>query len=614
MVGGGKMHSPKKRLSTTAVLLAGVALTTAGWLSARSVESTRQEPETKIRVETRLVLVDVVVTDKKGNPVRGLAKEDFALKENGKSQAITVFSWEGREKTEERPAPPPLAENVRTNGPDYHKPPGPLTVILVDTLNTARADQVRVRSELMHYLTEQFRPEDRVAILVMGDRTEVLQDFTSDPQLLLAALKKFAPKGSALLNLRESLISDDAELMKLALLASMLSDASPEQIEKAYETIDEMDNFDTNILALSDRERMRKTLEALGGIAQALLRYPGRKNLIWVSAAFPAFYSGDSYRRNQWAMGQELRRVSRLFSDARVSIYAVDPRGLDPAQDRENMRAFLPKRLTGELSPSMVGKNPVTATARNPREYLMNSLSAMKALAGNTGGKAFYNRNDLGNAVAEAAADGSAYYTLGYNPANKENDGKFRKIEVKLAKKGYKLRYRRGYYATEPEEESQVAESDTEAPTEGVSAPDERNLLQLRSALFHPLPPTGLTLYTQVSPPKQPGPASVMVQILVDAKTVTFRDAPGQSQRIDLDFVLAAFTPQGAQLKNSAERFRKTLNPAQHQKVMEGGMLYPMNLRLEPGRYVLRMLVRDNFSGKLGRVDTPLEVAAPEAN
>ena len=614
MVGGGKMHSPKKRLSTTAVLLAGVALTTAGWLSARSVESTRQEPETKIRVETRLVLVDVVVTDKKGNPVRGLTQEDFALKENGKSQSITVFSWEGaKEEEEAKPALPPLPENVHTNGPDYHKPPGPLTVILVDTVNTARGDQSRVRSELMHYLTEQFRPENRVAILVMGERTEVLQDFTSDPQLLLAALKKFSPKGSALLNLRENITSDDYELMKLALGASMLSD-SPSTEQASF--LEEIDNFDANVLALSDKERMRKTLEALGGIAHALLRYPGRKNLIWVSAAFPAFYSGGSYRRNQWAMGQELRRVSRLFSDARVSIYAVDPRGLDPAQDKEDMRAFLPKRLTGEGAPPplLADGNSVTATLRSPRAYLMNSLSAMKALAGNTGGKAFYNRNDLGTAVAEALADGSAYYTLGYNPANEKMDGKFRKIEVKLAKKGYKLRYRRGYYATEPEEEAQLAESDTEAPAEGVSAPDERNLLQLRSALFHPLPPTGLTLYTQVSPPKQPGPASVMVQILVDAKTVTFRDAPGQSQRIDLDFVLAAFTPQGAQLKNSAERFRKTLNPAQHQKVMEGGMLYPMNLRLEPGRYVLRMLVRDNFSGKLGRVDTPLEVAAPEAN
>ena len=229
----------------------------------------------------------------------------------------------------------------------------------------------------------------------------------------------------------------------------------------------------------------------------------------------------------------------------------------------------------------------------------------MKAIADTTGGRAFYNRNDISNAVALALADGSAYYTLGYYPKNKKWDGRFRYIQVKLARKGLRLRYRKGYYATAAVALANQAEAKTEKNTE-----------QLLAALHEPAPATGLTFRAYVSPPEAAAPAQVQEEIKVEfwleGGGLTFQPQGEGRQRIDLDFVLAAFTPQGVQVNNVAQRFRHSLTPAEYQQVLKTGMNYPMSIELEPGSYQLRLLVRDNPSGRLGRVDAPLRVAAPQ--
>ncbi len=615
---------------TPALLVCVLSLMTGvGWLTAQNPPVPPQQPAPTIRVETRLVLVDVVVTDKKGNPVRGLTKEDFTLKENGKVQGPAVFSWEGREEEAVRLAPPPLPENTYTNQPEYHAPPGPLTIILLDSLNTSLRDQVNLKIALLQYLTEQFKAGQTTAILALiGNRVVVLQDFTTDPKLMAEAIERFKPQVSALLSRRESLTSKDQDFIN-----SVFGELSREFGNR--EAFGKFLSSQKYQITVSDQERMRRTMAALGGIARAVIGYPGRKNLIWASSSFPGFFKGDTMRRYSWNLDEESRRLSRLFNDARLVIYAVDPRGLDPAQRTRVMdvKGFLPNDpRPADLESSSVfysDENPLLNRGIDSPIYnIRESQMSMKTLADNTGGKAYYNRNDIGNAVAEALADGSAYYTLGYYPTNKKWDGKFRKIQVKLAKKGYQLRYRKGYHATEPTEMASAEEAAGEA-TEGVTALAERNLLQIRSALHHPLPATGLTVFVKVPPPlprqgrgqRRDQPAAiaanvnvnVAVQVLVDTKGVTFREqgALRALRYMDLDFVLAAFSPQGEQLKNSAQRFRKTLTEEQYRQVLAAGMLYPMSLQLEPGRYVLRLLVRDNLSGKLGRVDVPLTITAP---
>ncbi len=588
------------------------------WAGAQQTPSS-QEQVPVLRKEIRLVLVDVVVTDKKGKPVRGLTKDDFALKEDSKPEEIAVFEWEG--PTEEpRPSPPPLPENVYTNRPEYHPPPGPLTIVLLDAVNTPQTDQVRMREEILQYLDSHFTSGQRTAILALTDRLLVLQDFTADRDLLMAAVKKYTPKGSVLLGIRESMTSREED-QRRDLLRDVGSEyGAGDPALKAL--IEDILQAEENFLAMTDKARMERTLAGLRALAQAVVGYPGRKNLIWVSAAFPSMYAGDPYGRQQWSMGGEMRRTAQLLQDARVAIYPVDPRGVKPAFKPESYREFK-DRMDRAGRPKAFGGNPKasvpTASVRHPQYNLVTSQMSMKTIADTTGGLAFYNRNDISNAVALALADGAAYYTLGYYPANKELDGKFRRIQVKLARKGLRLRYRKGYYATEMPEAAEEAENkDGKVPEgKGESGPEQRNARQLRAALYHPLPATGLTFRAYVSPPEAAARAQVQEEIIkvefwLEGGGLTFQPQGEGRQRIDLDFVLAAFTPQGVQVNNVAQRFRRSLTPAEYQQALKTGMNYPMSIELEPGSYQLRLLVRDNPSGRLGRVDAPLRVAAPQ--
>src|SRR5215471_14251447 len=156
-----------------------------------------------IRVTTRLVQVNVVVHNKKGEPVRDLAKEDFVLFDKGQEQKILFFS---KESTEALPANlPPLAPGIISNrytnftsGGEKHLAPLPtsLTVVLLDGLNTAFTDQHYAKEALIKFLN-QLQPGDRVAIYTLTNGLRVLHDFTSDTSSLLTALSKHRNQDSS---------------------------------------------------------------------------------------------------------------------------------------------------------------------------------------------------------------------------------------------------------------------------------------------------------------------------------------------------------------------------------------------------------------------------------
>src|SRR6202158_4235737 len=146
-----------------------------------------------VRVSARLVLVDAVVTDKSGQRITGLTKDDFTLLENGKPQKISAFSFE----VPESPSPrPPLPPNVYTNRPEYDMPKGPLTILLLDGLNTALADQGYARSQMLKYLGTQLQPGQPIAVYTLAGSLRLLQDFTGDVALLKVAVEHFNPQVS----------------------------------------------------------------------------------------------------------------------------------------------------------------------------------------------------------------------------------------------------------------------------------------------------------------------------------------------------------------------------------------------------------------------------------
>src|SRR5579871_3264189 len=177
--------------------VAAVAASFAMLASQAVVLNAQQPPDTQvpaptIRVTTHLVLVDVVATDKQGKAVLGLNPEDFTVEESGKKQKISVFVTPGQNQP---PAPgPALPPGIYSNRAQYRSPGTPITVLLLDACNTQFKDQAYARRQMLKFVEQQYKPGQRMAVFTLTDSLHVLQDFTTDPQLLYVALQHFLPQ------------------------------------------------------------------------------------------------------------------------------------------------------------------------------------------------------------------------------------------------------------------------------------------------------------------------------------------------------------------------------------------------------------------------------------
>src|SRR5260370_8753325 len=169
-----------------------------GTLCAQLKQSSADSP-TVIRSTTRLVQVDVVVTDSSGHPVKGpLTEKDFTILEDGKLQKISFFSFqhfEGQEK--QKQLPPQLPPHLTTTRPEHRRAPGPPIVLLMDGVNTPPENQIFVRQQMLKFLADHFDPRMRVAVFLLGNELTMLQAFTSNPALLTAAMQKYRSQASA---------------------------------------------------------------------------------------------------------------------------------------------------------------------------------------------------------------------------------------------------------------------------------------------------------------------------------------------------------------------------------------------------------------------------------
>ncbi len=175
-----------------AVLSAGLIFNLAVGPTALTAQQVSADvPAITIRSYTRLVVVDVVVTDKKSQPVTGLKAEDFTIEENGKKQKVAVFVPPGPAN---KTAPVPVPPGVLSNHPENVSPAGPPTVLIIDALNSPFKEQAYARAEMLKYAAEQNQSGQSIAVMALTDRLHVLQQFTSDPQILLTAIKNFRPQ------------------------------------------------------------------------------------------------------------------------------------------------------------------------------------------------------------------------------------------------------------------------------------------------------------------------------------------------------------------------------------------------------------------------------------
>ena len=523
------------------------------------------QPPPAIRVTTRLVQVSVVVHDGHGNPITDLTKDDFVVLDEKQPQEIRIFSME----TNELPPhpPPPLPPNTYTNRiQEQGNVPTSITVILFDGLNTEVSDQAYAKKQVVKFIETQVHPQDRVAIYSLGSDLRILHDFTNDSSSLLAALADYRGRYTPLPQASVPQLSDNPN----ANIAAFL--------DNAYE-------HEANFYM---RNRVHQTVEALTDIANHVGTLPGRKNLIWVSAAFPfslGFDPADTRGFDtQELYADEVETAARALTNANVAVYPVDARGLMTADMGTTAQSVSGGHLRGS---AMAHESQFSGPSTE-------NFDTMNSLAEDTGGKAFYNRNDIWGAIRDAIDDSRVTYELGYYPQGVEWNGKFRSIKVEVKRSGAHVRARKGYYAM----------------------PEPKLTPQLRQAIIalaakSPLEPTGIGI--NVSVEKEAGADRKLRAVAgFDLHDFAMELKDGRWQGA-VDTVFLQIDNTGGIVDALDQTFQLHLDPNLYQRLLQQGVTTSKELAIRPNAIELRVMVRDAATGTIGGVSVPLAKYFPVA-
>jgi VWFA-related protein len=511
----------------------------------------------------------VVVRDRSGTVVRGLTAADFEIREDGRPQDVVSFAFEeittrplaavesaGLLGGVEARMADDAGRTAAAKPQPASAPPAPMTsdmlagrrliTLVFDVSSMQPEDVQRAVDAARKYVDETMSAADLVAVATVGSTLSVLTDFTGDRAAVTAALGTLAfTEGTATEAPAASTTATDE--------AAAAADEEATSTDAA-----ELDMFNNDV-----------RLRALKTLAEALSPIEQKKSILYFSAGMQR--SGQD---NQ----VELRSAINAAVRGNVAIYAIDTRGLQAVVPGGDAR-----QASGQGTALFSGRGVQQQFAR-----LASSQDTLTSLAAETGGRAFTDSNDFGEAFARLQRDMSAYYLLGYSSTNPTKDGRFRRIQVRVRNSGYKVEARAGYYADR--DFTHTSRNDREAQLDeqmfaAVSATDLPVMVSggwFRLAADRYYVPIALTV---------PGSA---VPVANDTDPVSL-DVLGLV-RDERNF------PVG--------RFRETLKlpPGTGRTLAGKQILYQSGVTLPPGRFSVKVVVRENTNGQMGSFEAPIIV------
>jgi len=516
-----------------------------------------------VRVTSRLVQVSVVAHDGHGNPITDLTQEDFRLFDNGQEQKISFFS---KDSSEVRAGEAPVLAADTWSNVSFRSGSVPvnLTVILFDQVNTQAADQASARTQIIRFLN-QMRPEDRIALYALGDGIRVLHDFTSDAASLIQALARAKARNGRLVPENDSALGSIGDTSGDPDLDSFLAAA------------------DTAFTQYQVTDRVLRTTDALEAIAAHVGRLPGRKNLLWVSGAFPLMIGYDVDSSKAQAPGLDTRsflvevdRAGRALNEANMAVYPVDAHQL-----RANISAFgvTPPPST---RPSLAATRPTTIIGDR------SGVDTMENIAARTGGVAYHDTNDLSGAIRSAIDDSRVVYTLSYAPSHNEWDSKFRKIKVETRRSGVHLRFRSGYFAF-PD----------------VHLDSEQRTQMLAEAQWSAFDATQIPLTLQIVRVTNNDKPAIKFAILADSSGLRFTETEGRHDT-DMLLTLGQKGPDGKLVQEQTKTLTFRLKDEAYREVMAKGMRLTATIPLDPAATSFRIVLLDAADGHLGSMEVPI--------
>lgn len=519
--------------------------------------SSQQAADYTFRVQTELVQVNVTVRDKNGNFVRGLKPEDFTILEDNKPQKVASFDIEDVDAvaTQDVAQAKPLA-----NLPSQLANPAPSTnsaaaaanafkdrrlIVLYFDLSAMEPDEIdRAVTSAEHYVDTQMAPADLVSIVSLGSALLVNQDFTSDHDLLKKQLQAFSTGSGQ--GFEEG--------------TTGTTEGTPDTGQPFTADDTEYNIFNTD-----------RRLEGLRSVAEKLSHVQQKKSLIYFSSGMD---------RTGIENQSELRAAINAAVRSNLAIYTMDLRGLQAmVAGGEAQNASL--RGTSAYS----GQSTINALNSN-----FTTQETLVTLSSDTGGRAFLDSNDFTQVFKGVQRDTSTYYLLGYHSTNPAQDGRYRRITVKVNVTGAKIDYRRGYYA----------------PADYKHSTKEDKELQLQQELASELPTTDLPLYLSAAYFRIDAKKYfIPISLVVPGREIPFLRSSDRD-RATLDVIGVVLDSE----KHPVTQIRDTVKLAidSSSQVQKKNVQYDTGLSLPPGKYHLKLVVRENQSGRMGSFETDLEV------
>jgi VWFA-related protein len=541
------------------ILVVALVFLSALALPAQQPTGRADQPPITFRVEVNYVEIDAIVTDAQGNLVRNLTKNDFEVLEEGTPQAIENFSLV--DIPVERPdaplfAPAPIEPDVRSNRREFD---GRIYVLILDDLNTHFARSQRVTAAAREFIERHLGANDIAAIVQTGGTTKGVQEFTNSRSRLLRAVGVFMGQKTR---------SATLEKIDDYFLTRGMPGAPPEPRD------------------MSEAERAHKarsTLSTLKSVADYMSGIRGRrKAVLFFSEGID--YDVNNPIQNRYASDllEETQEAIAAATRANVSFYSIDPRGLGGlSTEAMEVQAF-------PEDPSII-----SPTALN--QELIVSQNSLRTISGETGGFAAVNRNDFGTAFARIVQDNSSYYVLGYYSKDTRRDGRFRRVDVRVTRPGLQVRARKGYVAPKGRPAS------AKPFNENASA-------ELRAAIESPVPMTGLGIGAFAAALKGSGSnASLAIALEIDGGRLRFTERDGTFQD-DVEVAILAVDGSGKPRDGGRDLLNLRLRPQTHALVARNGVRIMRRLEVPPGRYQLRIGVRDTGSAAVGSVLYDLDV------
>jgi VWFA-related protein len=576
LISGGDEHKAAMKTGPYLLLLFGLP----PWVSAQDPpEIASHHAPATFSSNVNLVSVPVVVRDGKGHAVGNLRQEDFRLFDKGKQQVIAKFSvLQNGGSGAAGPAAGGPAENPAASGKpasmDHPLPDRPLpdryVAYVFDDIHLNGGDLAKVRAAAERHFAEALAPTSRAAIYTTSGR--VTLDFTDDREKLHEALLRISVGPSAQqpadVACPPNITDYEADLVVNKQDPGALGAVTAEVI-RCYGPFDGADKVAMGIAKQvlgANHTDTASTMNLMAGVVQRLSVMPGSRSIVLVS---PGFLLLSEVR------GQEMELMDRAIH-SNIVISSLNARGL----------------YTTLLGDAASSKDRMDSPRRRYRyESAQADENVMAELADSTGGRFFHNDNGLKEGLNQLAALPEYTYVLGFSPQNLKFDGSYHGLKVTLVNsKGLELQARRGYWA--PNHAADAAEQAKEEIQEAVFSLEEvRDIpVDVTTEFFK----TGDAM------------AELTVESRLDLTSLKFRTA-GDRNDDTLTVVTGLFDQDGHYVRGIQRVIDLRLREQTLRKVLGSGMDVKETFDIAPGRYVVRVVVRDSegqaMAARNGTVD-----------